>query len=283
MYARSVCCGRTAPAVCQHLAAGRPAGSRSGVSLVEVLVVIAIIVLLLALLVPSLGAAREQARSAFCKNNLRQWGGALQYYRNDWNDHLPEEGSLLKDVLPKPTNWFNALPPYLGLPPYRDMDGANVAIKEMPNIHVWTCPAKSRSDGFKSQSGKNQFHYGMNQVLDGLGSRENPSPDTPDFMDRDEWSCDRYGRNCKDIPLKATPFARHPQAVYLFDIYPNSPAGSPRDVGMFHDQKANLLYLTGRVDSFARADLIDGDDFQRSPIRWQHPNLYWGYLPPPAK
>lgn len=256
---------------------------RSAVSLIEVLVVISIIVLLLSMLLPGLTAAREQARSAFCKNNLRQWGSGVQLYRNEWDDRLPEEGSMLPNVLPKPNNWFNALPPYLGLPSYIDMEGANKNIKEMPNMHVWTCPTKSNTALFKSSTGKNQFHYGMNQVLDGLGSRSNPSEDTPGFIDRDELSCNAQGKNCRDMPLSATPFAKQQHTVYMFDIRPNSPAGTPRDVGLFHDRRANVLYLAGGVESFAAADFLDGEDFQRSPVRWRHPKLYWGFLPATGK
>jgi type II secretory pathway pseudopilin PulG len=52
----------------------------------EVLTVISILVFLLALLVPGMSAAREQARSILCQNNLRQWGAATQYYRDDNGD-----------------------------------------------------------------------------------------------------------------------------------------------------------------------------------------------------
>ncbi|TWT52057.1 putative major pilin subunit [Thalassoglobus neptunius] len=47
---------------------------RRGFTLIELLVVIAVIVILVALLVPAVQRAREAARSASCKNNLRQFG-----------------------------------------------------------------------------------------------------------------------------------------------------------------------------------------------------------------
>ncbi|MCH7993681.1 MAG: DUF1559 domain-containing protein, partial [Planctomycetes bacterium] len=53
------------------------------VSYVEVLIVIAIIILLMAMLFPSLQAAREKARRIICANNLRQWGNANHFYQEE--------------------------------------------------------------------------------------------------------------------------------------------------------------------------------------------------------
>jgi type II secretory pathway pseudopilin PulG len=260
------------------------------VSLPEVLIVISIIVFLLALLLPGMGHARELVRRAQCRANLRSWGAAAHLYRNDWKDHLPEEGSFLPNVFGKPNNWFNALPPYLGLPRYADFEGVNATIKELPNAHVWICPSKNLTGAYKSGSGKNQIHYGMNQVLDGMGTPNDPSEDTPDFPDADFTRCEKNGDNCKDMPLSAATFAKRPNTVLIFDILPNSPAGSPRDVatelargpngerlGKFHGDYANFLYLHGGVDAFATADLVENADLRRGPIRWLHPQLYWGY------
>jgi prepilin-type N-terminal cleavage/methylation domain-containing protein len=60
-------------------------GKRSGFTLVELLVVIAVIALLMAILIPALTKAKEQARSIACRANLKQWGVICAAYADDNN------------------------------------------------------------------------------------------------------------------------------------------------------------------------------------------------------
>lgn len=55
----------------------------AGFTLIELLVVISIIALLIAILLPALGAARQQMLKVSCTNNLRQQGIAITQYTFD--------------------------------------------------------------------------------------------------------------------------------------------------------------------------------------------------------
>lgn len=62
---------------------------RWGFTLIEVLVVVAIIALIVAILLPSLRKAREQAKRVVCANNHKQILEGLYVYTNEYKGYLP--------------------------------------------------------------------------------------------------------------------------------------------------------------------------------------------------
>ena len=62
---------------------------KSGFTLIELLVVIALIAILAAILFPVFAKARETARSASCKSNLKQIGTGWMMYVQDYDERTP--------------------------------------------------------------------------------------------------------------------------------------------------------------------------------------------------
>lgn len=61
---------------------------RRGITLVELLVVLAIMSMLAAILLPALARAREAARRASCQDNLREWGLIFKMYADESRSEL---------------------------------------------------------------------------------------------------------------------------------------------------------------------------------------------------
>lgn len=83
-----------------------------GFTLIELLVVVAIIVTLIALLLPSLANAKNQARDVACLSNLRQIGMASQVYLSENEQTFPLYSSSAPTYV-----WDRSIAPYLNMLP----------------------------------------------------------------------------------------------------------------------------------------------------------------------
>jgi prepilin-type N-terminal cleavage/methylation domain-containing protein len=124
-----------------------------GFTLIELLVVIAVIAILAALLLPALGAAKESARMAICRSNLKQVGDATHQYVNEYNQVFPSMAA------PVGYDAWAAGTQYKGDPKTGDL------YPYMDDVDVWLCPSDKgdRPGGGSGIPGVDYtFSYDMN-------------------------------------------------------------------------------------------------------------------------
>jgi prepilin-type N-terminal cleavage/methylation domain-containing protein len=131
---------------------------RSGFTLIELLVVVSIIALLIAILLPSLARAKNQAKKTACASNMHQIGIALNTYGAEYDNNLPPEtgrghenygyGNTSNRHLYM--RWG-----YAGVPPYMFQNGSTqtthwrelicMDVGQVKDPRVYYCPGQSNS------------------------------------------------------------------------------------------------------------------------------------------
>ena len=214
---------------------------RDAFTLIELLTVIAIIAILVGLSLSVYGrmqASRGQVESAA---RLRQWGVALSAYLAANDGDLPRRGQGVQPVtqLDRPEDWFNGLPPYLGLPGY----GALVKSGQRPKANEHSIFVRP---GAKDPGGVAFLSYGMNMNL---------SP----------WNLAAPTKFARIEQPAATVFLAESPGTYA-STYP-----SARGYGCVapYNGRGNILFLDGHVGVFD-ADYIGvgKGDPKRDDVRW---------------
>ncbi len=124
-------------------------------TLIELLVVVAIIATLISILVPSLGAARDQTQRVRCRANLRTIGHAIEFYLGENADVMPaapfygcigyvarsDRHQILGSKLPENQRPLNR---YLGV---ENNISETIAQAKQRKEHVFECP-RDRGDAY---------------------------------------------------------------------------------------------------------------------------------------
>jgi prepilin-type N-terminal cleavage/methylation domain-containing protein/prepilin-type processing-associated H-X9-DG protein len=87
----------------------RRSRAKRGFTLIELLVVVAIIALLIAILLPSLGRARDHAKTVACGSNQRGIGQAVLAYASEHDDRAPGGGTYQKGATVSTAIWGDIL------------------------------------------------------------------------------------------------------------------------------------------------------------------------------
>lgn len=138
---------------------------KSAFTLIELLVVISIIAVLMAVMIPALRKAKEQAMTVVCSTQHKDIGMALNLYAQDWEGSLPRAHPVDGDS--------GKRLPYR-LAPYYDRK-TNVGSAESWSYELYHCPGQPKylvkEDGSPVERGKgavgaygynHYFYYGLN-------------------------------------------------------------------------------------------------------------------------
>lgn len=96
----------------QTMVKREPCSSLRAFTLIELLVVITIIGILAALLISSVHRAKESAKSAMCRSNLRQIGVGLNLYVGEHHVYPLAAGEALAGRMRPYPDWIESLSPY---------------------------------------------------------------------------------------------------------------------------------------------------------------------------
>jgi prepilin-type N-terminal cleavage/methylation domain-containing protein len=139
------------PLLRRLLPAGHTAPTRRGFTLIELLVVVGILVVLLSILLPTVGAARRQGRTAKCLSHLHQIGYGFRAYASDFQGAWPVavHDDVPTSYLPlgpgvQERRWYDLLVPYVAQNRGLIRNYTDIKRARLDSI-LWGCPEYTKT------------------------------------------------------------------------------------------------------------------------------------------
>jgi len=201
--------------------------ARCGFSLAEWSVLLGLLIMGIIIVVPVYLSHGEKTKRLASRNNLLQWGIALNLYLIENRNELPHVGS----DSPSPEEefaWYNTLPLYLSQSPLTELSAG------APIPGLWINPAAPKRPVIGS--GTYFFYYGMNQWLQA-------EPDNP---------------------LRIYDIEDPTATVFMTEVFTPMPFSLPEQVDYRFGKKipspeaiAHVLFCDGHVEPVTKSQLSD--------------------------
>ena len=247
-------------------------------TLVELLVVVTVIGILAGLLIPGLARAKDSARSASCKSNLRQLGIALQLYVSDYEKYpgngVVYVGGSFVEVFGTGLNW---LIPYISL----HGDSNQELYFNGGENTVFNCPGRAPRyvPGLFGGSGKTIYDlgYGYNEL--GTQWRQRAPMDSGFTVDlQNPWGPNLLASLTSRDSYQLTACVIGPSDMIAIGdtiatgwLTPNFPEEGQTTLRGPHSDTANVVFCDGHVENARNAAWSAPSEIARS--RWNSDNL----------
>jgi prepilin-type processing-associated H-X9-DG protein len=240
---------------------------RDAFTLTELLVLVPIVAMLGALLLASLGDAKQTLQAAQCLSNMRQWGLAMGMYCNDYHDYIPYEGTGCGSDISTVFNlvaWFNVLPHYMNQTPLKDLytsSPPNIPLPGQRSIYVCPSVTPGSQDGFGTSANNPWFGYAMDRLNNGASGH-------------------LYPRSLSALPGQVIFLSESENNCFPFtDGFIIGANGSNPPVPPRHSGGMNFVFVDGHAQWYALSD-YGRPSSMSSPvgaqIEWASPKaLYW--------
>lgn len=202
-----------------------------GFTLIELLVVIAIIAILAAILFPVFAQAREAARTASCKSNVKQMLLGITMYAQDYDETLPA-GSRTVSINGSNVGfrWMHQTYPYV------------------KNAGIYKCPSSTLAQWNPNAFG-NSGSYGYNSLMlnnQSLAAIQKPA-ETLTLADTPAPGSNSNRFRCRpDVPAAGNTWAGAPWSTW---------ATAQSRVHYRHQSQANIGFLDGHVKIMRPGDV----------------------------